>query len=137
MWEIAVKTVFSVLSLVLLVSSTSAQAGDVEIKSVYLEEHNGRWRAEVTLQHADAGWEHYADAWRLVGEDGKLIATRVLYHPHVNEQPFTRSLDDITLPAGKQIIYIEAHDKEHGWSKQRVKVDLTRSSGDRYHIRRK
>lgn len=131
------KKILSVLSLVLLVSSTSVQAGDVEIKNVYLQEHNGRWRAEVTLQHADVGWEHYADAWRLISEDNKLIATRVLYHPHVNEQPFTRSLDDITLPAGKQVIYIEAHDKMHGWSKQRVKIDLTRSSGDRYHIRRK
>ena len=131
------KEVFSGLCLALLVSSTSVQAGDVEIKSVYLEARDGSWHADVTLLHADTGWEHYADAWRLVDEDGKLIGTRVLYHPHVNEQPFTRSLGNITIPADKNIIYIEAHDKVHGWSKQRVKVDLTRSSGDRYHIRRK
>lgn len=114
-----------------------AQAGDVEIKNVYLEQRSSTWRADVTLKHADTGWEHYADAWRLVDASGKLIGTRVLYHPHVNEQPFTRSLDNINIPAGTDIIFVEAHDKQHGWSPQRVKVDLSLSSGDRYHIRRK
>lgn len=120
----------------LLLATAVAEAGDVEIRDVYLQQQGAAWRAEVTLNHADTGWEHYADAWRLVDAGGKLIATRVLYHPHVNEQPFTRSLSNITIPAGTDIIFIEAHDKQHGWSPQRVKVDLNTSSGDHYHIRR-
>lgn len=120
----------------LLFAAGMAQAGDVEIKEVYLHQQGTSWRADVTLAHADTGWEHYADAWRLVDTSGKLIGTRVLYHPHVNEQPFTRSLDNIKIPAGTDIIFIEAHDKKHGWSPQRIKVDLSTSSGERYHIRR-
>lgn len=120
----------------LLLVTAIAKAGDVEIKDVYLLQEGTVWRADVTLNHADTGWEHYADAWRLVDASGKLLATRVLYHPHVNEQPFTRSLSNIKIPVGTDIIFIEAHDKQHGWSPQRVKVDLNTSSGDRYHIRR-
>ena len=124
----------SIMSGLLLVSAV-AKAGDVEIKNVYLKQQGSTWSADVTLKHDDSGWEHYADAWRLVDASGKLLGTRVLYHPHVNEQPFTRSLDNINIPAGTNIIFVEAHDKMHGWSTQRVKVDLTTSSGENYHIR--
>lgn len=117
--------------------SQASQANEVEILNVYLERTGADWRAEVTLKHSDTGWDHYADAWRIVDENGRLLKTRVLYHPHVKEQPFTRSLSNISIPADKTIIYVEAHDKMHGWSRQRVKIDLTRSSGDRYHIRTK
>jgi hypothetical protein len=120
----------------LVLATSVVHAGDVEIQNVYLYQQSSSWRADVTLKHADTGWEHYADAWRIVDATGKLIATRVLYHPHVNEQPFTRSLGNIEIPAGTDIIFVEAHDKQHGWSPQRVKVDLSTSSGDRYHIRR-
>ena len=113
------------------------RANEVEIVNVYLNETDSGWRAEVTLKHDDSGWEHYADAWRIVDSAGHLLKTRVLYHPHTTEQPFTRGLSNILIPAGTDVVYVEAHDKVHGWSTQRVKVDLTRSSGDRYHIRRK
>lgn len=117
--------------------SQISYANDVEIVNVYMEQTDAGWRAEVTLKHDDTGWGHYADAWRIVDGNGHLYKTRVLYHPHVNEQPFTRSLSGIVIPEDQTIIYVEAHDKQHGWSKQRVKVDLTRSSGERYHVRRK
>lgn len=112
-------------------------ANEVEIVNVYMHETDTGWRADVTLKHADTGWEHYADAWRVVDGAGHLLKTRVLYHPHTTEQPFTRSLTNIPIPDGTDIVYVEAHDKRHGWSAQRIKVDLTRSSGERYHIRRK
>ena len=90
----------------------------------------------MTLRHEDTGWEHYADAWQVVDENGKLLGKRVLYHPHVNEQPFTRSLSGIEIPATTKIVYVEAHDKVHGWSKQRVRIDLDTASGERYEVKR-
>ena len=116
--------------------SVLAQASDVEIKNVHLKQHASTWSADVTLKHDDSGWEHYADAWRLLDASGKLLGTRVLYHPHVNEQPFTRSLSNIKIPQGINIIFAEAHDKKHGWSSERVKIDLNTSSGDNYKIQR-
>lgn len=110
-------------------------AGDVEIVNVELEKRYGSWQANVTLKHGDTGWEHYADAWRLVDKDGNEIGKRTLWHPHVNEQPFTRSLSNFHIPANTSVIYVEAHDKKHGWAKDRVEINLKKKSGNRYKIR--
>lgn len=114
--------------------STTVLASDVEIVNVVLTNNAGSWRADVTLNHADTGWEHYADGWRLVDEKGNEIKKRTLYHPHVNEQPFTRSLSDIQIPESTKIIYVEAHDLNRGWSKNKVRIDLHKSSGPKYKI---
>ena len=119
-----------------LALSGVVHAGDVEIVKVAMQASgSGQWRANVTLKHADTGWEHYADAWRVMTEEGKLLGTRVLYHPHVNEQPFTRS-HTVKVPPGTSIVYVEAHDKVHGWNKDRVRVDLSKAKGPRFSVRR-
>ena len=93
--------------------------------------------AVCELRHADTGWDHYADAWRVVTEKGEDLGTRTLYHPHENEQPFTRSLSNILIPKGINVIYVEAHDKVHGWSPQRIRVDIRQDKGERYTLGRK
>lgn len=122
------------LAIFSLLLSSSVFANNVEIIKVVLTKHTGTWRADVTLKHADSGWEHYADAWRLVDDKGNEIGKRTLYHPHVNEQPFTRSLSSFQIPGDKKIIFVEAHDLKHGWSPNRVKIDMTKSSGSKYKI---
>ncbi len=124
-----------VLLLPFMALSLPIQAGNVEIKMVELRSNNGgkSWVFHVTLKHNDTGWDHYADAWQVVDEDGKVLAKRVLYHPHEHEQPFTRSLSGVKLPENA-IIYVEAHDKVHGWSKDRVKIDFDFPEGERYRI---
>lgn len=99
-------------------------AGAVEIANVKVEKQKSGWLFNVTLKHADTGWDHYADAWRVVTKDGKELGTRTLFHPHVDEQPFTRSLRDVKIPSDASEVYVEAHDKVHGWSKQRFKVKI-------------
>ena len=115
--------------------SNMAYAGDVEIVKTRFEYRSGSWHVNTTLRHGDTGWSHYADAWRVVSENGEDLGTRTLYHPHENEQPFTRS-HTINIPRGIHIVYVEARDKVHGWNKNRVKVDLRKASGDRYEIKR-
>ncbi len=112
-------------------------ANEVEVVKVSIEPSAHRWTFHVTLQHQDTGWEHYADGWRIVDEKGNLIGQRNLWHPHEKEQPFTRTLASVLVPKGTHVIFIEAHDKVHGWSKQRVRVDLRKDKGPRYVIRRK
>ena len=102
----------------------SAQADAVKIVDAKAEKQRSAWVFHVTLEHGDTGWDHYADAWRIVAEDGTELGTRTLYHPHVNEQPFTRSLGDVKIPAAVSEVYVEAHDKVHGWSKQRFKIKI-------------
>ena len=78
----------------------------------------------VTLEHADTGWDHYADLWEVVSLDDELLAARVLHHPHENEQPFTRSLSGVSIPAGMRQVKIRARDSKHGYSAREVVVDI-------------
>lgn len=128
-------TLVSLVMLAMAVVQLPVFAGQVEIKHVQFAHQSDGWRADVTLLHNDTGWNHYADAWRVVDVDGKVLATRKLLHPHEHEQPFTRSLSGIQIPAGIHVVFVEAHDKVHGWSKDRVRVDLSRASGPRYQLR--
>ena len=129
-----IKKVIFILGL--LSMSTTLQAGAVSIKFVEFSRSPADWTVNVTLEHADTGWKHYADAWRVVDAKGNVLATRTLWHPHVDEQPFTRSLSGVNIPAKMTKVFVEAHDKVHGWSKDRVMVDLAKSSGKRYTVKR-
>ena len=62
--------------------------------------HNGSgvWSFTVTVQHSDEGWEHYSNRFEVVGPDGAVLGVRTLLHPHVAEQPFTRSLGGERFP---------------------------------------
>jgi hypothetical protein len=114
----------------------TAMAGNVEVVNVTFSKHGDTWDVETTLRHADTGWEHYADAWRVVTRDGRVLGTRTLYHPHVDEQPFTRGLRGISIPTDITVVFVEAHDKVHGWGPRRVQVDLAASTGEHYRVRR-
>lgn len=127
-----------VITISLFLLSALVQAGDVDIIKVELHEQAPQnWRAHVTLKHADTGWDHYADGWRVVTPDGKELGQRTLHHPHENEQPFTRSLSGIAIPEEITDVVVEAHDKIHGWSADRVRIDLQQQRGDRYRIERR
>lgn len=78
----------------------------------------------VTVKHADTGWDHYADAWRIYTPDGELIGERVLYHPHVNEQPFTRNLLGIRIPQDLHEVVIKASCSKFGESKKGYTLKL-------------
>lgn len=100
----------------LLILSWSAHADSPRVVSAKLIEiGKNTYRVEVTLIHADTGWEHYADKWEVMGPDDIIIAKRVLYHPHVDEQPFTRSLSGVKLGPNLRFVRIRPHDKQHGY----------------------
>ena len=108
--------------LLFLLSSISVYAGEADILAVQITDEGGdhRYRFAVTVSHEDAGWEHYADKWDVVAPDGTVIATRVLLHPHVDEQPFTRGLSGVKIPAGIDQVVVRAHDSVHGYGGKTV-----------------
>lgn len=92
----------------------NVKAGEVTVIDVSIRsEGQRRYSLSTTLKHADAGWEHYADRWDVLDESGKIIGQRILHHPHVNEQPFTRSLS-LNIPAHVKKITVRGHDLVHG-----------------------
>lgn len=78
----------------------------------------------VTLTHPDSGWDHYADGWRIEDAAGNVLGLRVLAHPHVNEQPFTRSLGGVQIPTGTQAVFLRTRCLVDGWSKDVVEIVL-------------
>ncbi len=111
--------------LLVLFLSQMTSANEVNILQASFSQHtSGLWSIKVTLKHDDASWKHYADDWRIVDEKGNILADRILVHPHINEQPFTRGLNNVKIPSNIKTVFIEAHDKVHGWSKNRLKVNL-------------
>ncbi len=97
--------------------STSALWADApEIVSATATQQGKSWSFSVTLLHPDTGWDHYADGWRVVDADGKELGLRTLFHPHENEQPFTRSLGGVNIPAGTTEVFIQARDNVEGWA---------------------
>lgn len=119
----------------LLCAFAKANAGEVDILSADFQRNSGKlWSANVTLKHDDMGWDHYADGWRVVDGEGKVLGNRVLFHPHVKEQPFTRGLSNIEIPDGVTKVFVEAHDKVHGWSRQELEIDLSKASNGKLRI---
>lgn len=81
-------------------------------------------RFDVTVEHADTGWDHYADGWEVLDADGNRLGFRELFHPHVDEQPFTRSQSGIRIPEGATVVYVRARCSVGGWSDELFAVHL-------------
>ena len=86
------------------------------------------YRFDVTVLHKDTGWDHYVNKWDIVDLQNNLLATRILYHPHVDEQPFTRSLSDIHISDNINVVKVRAHDLIHGYGGKELTVTLPKFS---------
>ncbi len=99
-------------------------ADDAVIEAATARASGGDWTVAVTLRHGDTGWDDYADGWRVVDGDGTVLGTRTLFHPHVTEQPFTRSLSGLAIPGATVRVFIEARTNADGWGKAQFALDL-------------
>ena len=120
-------TVRAALLAALVVAAGPAAAGEALIVAVEaVPETAGTWRFSVTVRHADAGWDHYADAWQVLSPDGTVLGERELLHPHVDEQPFIRSLTGVAVPGEVSRVTVEARDSVHGWGGAALELALPR-----------
>ena len=110
--------------LALILSSTMAFAGEADVVDAKARKSGDGWHFDVTVAHADTGWDHYANAWDIVGPDGTVYGTRELLHPHVDEQPFTRSLSGVVIPDGVTEVFIRARDSVHGYGGREFMLEL-------------
>jgi len=111
----------------LLLMSTAAYAGEADVIEVNVKRiADDTYNFDVTVRHSDEGWKHYADKWDVMAPDGTVLSTRILAHPHVDEQPFTRSLAGVKIPEGISEITVRAHDLVHGYGGKTVTVAIPR-----------
>ena len=119
------------LAVALVLAAVAARAGEADVVGAEAREiGDGVYRFQVTVRHADEGWDHYANAWEVVAPDGAVLATRVLAHPHVNEQPFTRNLSGIVIPDGVVSVRVRARDSVHGHGGREVEVAVPRRDAE-------
>ncbi|RLE26826.1 MAG: hypothetical protein DRJ50_00020 [Actinobacteria bacterium] len=85
------------------------------------------WAFDVTVSSPYDSADRYADAWRVVGPDGTVYATRELAHDHAAEQPFTRSIQSVEIPEEVAVVTIEGRDQTNGWGGSVFELTLDRS----------
>ncbi len=106
--------------------SQSLPSGCADVtEAVVTREAAGTYRFDVTIESADTGWEKYADAWEVRAPDGTVLGTRILAHPHVDEQPFTRSLTGVELPDGVEEVVVAARDSVVGFCGEELSVRIS------------
>lgn len=110
----------------LLFAATPALADVPFIENASATAEGDSWRFDVTLSHPDTGWGHYADGWEVLDVNFNRLGFRELVHPHVNEQPFTRSLSGVVLPEGTEAAIIRARCNLDGWNDDVVNLIITR-----------
>jgi hypothetical protein len=104
--------------------ATPALADPPVIEAAVASPAGNAWRIDVTLLHPDTGWDHYANGWEVLAPDGTRLGLRVLVHPHVDEQPFTRSLSRVLVPSGADHVLIRARCLMDGWAEELFRVNL-------------
>lgn len=114
------KTVFTLMFVAGPVFAEAPQINHIAAR----ETADGVWRFDVTISHPDTGWDHYADGWQVLDMEGKQLGIRELAHPHVEEQPFTRSLSGVRIPGNTTQVQIQARDKPGGWNADTTVFDL-------------
>ncbi|PCJ90922.1 MAG: hypothetical protein COA52_09570 [Hyphomicrobiales bacterium] len=104
-----------------------AFAGEADVVAAKaVQSSGGSWRIDATIRHDDEGWDHFANQFDVVTPDGTVLGTRTLFHPHVNEQPFTRSLSSLQIPADVSVITVRAKDSVHGYGGAEIQIELPR-----------
>jgi hypothetical protein len=83
-----------------------------------------RFDFDVTLSSPYDTPQRYADAFRVTDGNGAIFGERILAHDHQNEQPFTRDLHGVAIPAGVTRVTIEGRDQANGYGGKTLIVDL-------------
>jgi hypothetical protein len=68
--------------------------------------------------------QRYADAFRVTTLEGKSLGERILLHDHQNEQPFTRDLYSVKIPAGIKQVIVQGRDQQFGWGGKALTINL-------------
>ena len=107
------------------VCTGNVYGGKADVTAVKVTpEKEGSYHFEVTVSHDDEGWDHYADSWEVKDSEGTVYGTRTLHHPHVSEQPFTRSLSGVEIPTEVKEVTVRAHDSVHLYGGKTVTVTI-------------
>lgn len=79
---------------------------------------------DVTISSPYDTPQRYADAFRVSSASGQVFGERKLLHDHADEQPFTRDLHGVTIPATVRQVVVQARDMKFGYGGKTLTVNL-------------
>ena len=83
----------------ILLPANASWAGQASVMDATVQaNNNGTYAISTTIFYKDEGLEHYVYKFEVLDISEKVLATRVLFHPHAEERPFTRSISNFTVP---------------------------------------
>lgn len=112
---------FSIPALIFAGNAAADKADVIDVTVKQIEAN--KYEFNVTVDHWDDGWDHYANSWQVLAPNGDVLGTRTLAHPHVEEMPFTRS-KVINIPKGITSVTVRAGDLVHGFGGKDITVEL-------------
>ncbi len=105
-------------------AGTAAAGKATVVKATATVSSYGGYTFTASVAHADTGWKHYANKFEILSPDGTVLGTRVLAHPHVDEQPFTRGTNSIKIPPGITSVIVRAWDNIHKAGEKTFNIKL-------------
>lgn len=113
------------VAIIFLAGAATAWAGEADVISAKVAKGpDGAYNFDVTIRSNDRGWDYYCDRFEVLALDGKVLGVRTLYHPHETEQPFTRELYGVRIPAGLTKVTIRARHKPKGYNGETLTIAL-------------
>lgn len=104
------------------VSASNNALADVTDVSTFGE--SGNYTFSVTIESPDTGCNQYAAWWEVISEDGELLYRRILFHSHVDEQPFTRPGGPVPIQAD-QVVIVRSFMKPQGYGGKAFQGSVT------------
>ena len=102
------------LALAFLVAGPTFASEASVLDATVEAEPGGTYAFTATVNHDDKGWTDYADRFDILTPEGKVIASRTIYSPHVGKMPVVRSIAHIDVPIGITQVIIQAHSSADG-----------------------
>lgn len=87
---------------------------------------DGVFDVAVTLSSPYDTPERYADGWRVLDPQGRVLGVHELLHDHAAEQPFTRTQRGLEIPPHVAQVTVEGRDSVNGFGGATVTADVPR-----------
>ena len=121
--------VAAILLSVLIVSPNMSLSADVQrfpdVVDVKVRQAGANtFDFDVTVSSPYDTPQRYADAFRVTGRDGTVFGERKLLHDHAGEQPFTRDLYGVAIPAGIKAVTVQARDRKYGYGGKTAEASI-------------
>jgi hypothetical protein len=84
----------------------------------------GAFDFDVTVSSPYDTPKRYADAFRVLTQNGEVLGERKLLHDHQDEQPFTRDLYGVKIRSQVTRVVVEGRDQKYGYGGKTVTVQL-------------